>query len=149
MTATTASRRSVEVPLGCAEAFEAFTAEIGDWYVVGPFTVPDHTAVTTVRIEPHVGGRLLYVTDPDSGAGIVAGRITRWDPPQGLAFVDAAGLDVAVGFESTAGGCEVTVEVRGFDRLAPDTARRARRHSWHRHLPEWFHQHAIGREIGS
>lgn len=138
-------RQSVQVPLDQAEAFEAFTAEIGDWYVINRFSVPDHTTVTTVRIEPRIGGRLLYVTDPDTGDGSAAGRITAWDPPLGFAFVDSSGLDVAVSFEPVADGCEVTVQVRGFDTLAPDAALRARRHSWHEHLPQWFREYAIRR----
>ncbi|CAN5259405.1 hypothetical protein BH20ACT8_BH20ACT8_07370 [soil metagenome] len=149
MTAATVAWACVEVSLDQAEAFEAFTAEIGDWYVINRFTVPDHTTVTTVRIEPHVGGRLMYVDDPDTGDGVVAGRITRWDPPLGLTFVDASGLDVAVIFEPTATGCRVTVDVRGFDKLPPDAARRARRHSWHRHLLEWFHEHTTRRNATS
>lgn len=149
MTAAAAARTRVEVPLDQAEAFEAFTAEIGEWYVIDRFTVPDGATVVTVRIEPHVGGRLVYVEDPATGDGATAGRVTRWDPPVGLAFMDTSGLDVTVEFEPIASGCGVTVEVRGFEALGPGAARRARRHSWHRHLPDWFHDHATRKKATS
>ena len=127
----------VDVPLDQTEAFETFTAEIGDWFVVNQFTVPDHTEVQTVRLEPHVGGRLIYVKTVDGG-GTTAGRVTTWEPPHRFSFVDSRDLEVTVTFTALEHGCRVTVEEVGFDKLEPELARRVRRHSWHRHLPEWF-----------
>lgn len=129
----------VDVPLNAAEAFEAFTTEIGDWFVINEFTVPDHTEVETVRLEPGVGGRLLYVKV--DGDGIAAGRVTTWEPPVRFSFVDGRDLEVTVTFTATADGCRVTVEEVGFDKLDPDLARRVRPHGWHRHLPEGFQHH--------
>lgn len=149
MSASGVARARVEVPLDQARAFEAFTAEIGDWYVIRRFSVPEGIKVVTVRIEPHIGGRLIYVEDADTGDGATAGRITCWNPPLGFAFVDASGLEVAVGFEPLAGGCGVTVEVSGFGRLDPGQARQAREHSWHRYLPIWFHDHATRKKATS
>lgn len=140
MTAPAVASAHVEVPLDQTEAFNTFTAEIGDWFVINEFTVPDHTNIQTVRLEPGVGGRLLYVESGD-GDGVTAARVTSWDPPQQFSFVDGRNLEVTVTFTAIAEGCRVTVEEVGFDKLDPDLARRVRRHSWHRHLPEWFQHH--------
>ena len=134
----------VDVPLEQTEAFEAFTSEIGDWYVIDRFTVPDPTAVRTVRLEAGVGGRLVYVTSA-GGDGETVGRIVTWEPPRRFVFVDGRDLEVTITFDALAGGCRVTVEERGLDNLAPDVARTVRRHSWHRYLPTWFHDHITRR----
>jgi hypothetical protein len=132
------ARASVDVSLDAATAFEVFTAEIGEWYVVDEYTVVDHTKTKSMRIEPWVGGRFMDVHDLETGEGIECGRVIVWDPPRRLVFVDERQLDVEVTFEPIAAGCRVTVEERGLDRLSPDVARHVRTHSWHRHVPEWF-----------
>jgi len=140
MTSTSdVARASVDVTLDAATAFDVFTAEIGEWYVVNEYTVVDHTRTKSMRIEPWVGGRFIDVHDLETGEGIVCGRVIVWDPPRRLVFVDERQLDVEVTFESIDGGCRVTVEERGLDALSPEVARHVRTHSWHRHLPEWFH----------
>jgi hypothetical protein len=136
------ARASVDVTLDAATAFEVFTAEIGQWYVVDEHTVVDHTRTKTMRIEPWVGGRFVDVHDLGSGEGIECGRVIVWDPPHRFVFVDERRLDVEVTFETIDIGCRVTVEERGLDRLTPDVARHVRMHGWHRYLPEWFHAHA-------
>lgn len=140
MTAPGVASASVDVPLDQAEAFNTFTNEIGDWFAINPNSVPDHTEVRTVRLEPGVGGRLLYVKDVEAD-NVVAGRITTWDPPHRLSFVSGHDLEVTVTFTALAQGCRVTIEEAGFDKLEPEVARRVRRHSWHRYLPEWFHDY--------
>jgi hypothetical protein len=130
------ARASVDVSLDAATAFEVFTAEIGEWYVVDEYTVVDHTKTKSMRIEPWVGGRFMDVHDLETGEGIECGRVIVWDPPRRLVFVDERQLDVEATFEPIAAGCRVTVEERGLDRLSPDVARHVRTHSWHRHVPE-------------
>lgn len=140
MSAPAVASAHVDVPLDQADAFDTFTTEIGDWFVINPFTVPDPEAIRTVRIEAGVGGRLLYVKD--SGAeDVTAGTITTWDPPRRFSFIDGRDLEVTVSFTARPGGCRVTVEEVGFEKLAPEVVRRVRPHSWHRHLPEWFQEH--------
>lgn len=138
-TSSDVARASVDVALDPATAFEVFTAEIGEWYVVNEYTVVDHTRTQSMRIEPWVGGRFIDVHDLETGEGIVCGRVIVWDPPRRLVFVDERQLDIEVTFETIDLGCRVTVEERGLDRLSPDVAHQVRTHSWHRHLPGWFH----------
>jgi Activator of Hsp90 ATPase homolog 1-like protein len=132
---------SVDVAVDQDSAFEMFTAEIGEWYVVNQYTVLDHTKTRSLRIEPWVGGRFVDAHDCETGEGIIVGHVTAWDPPRRFVFVDGHGLDVEVTLEATDGGCRVTIEERGFDSLAPDIAPRVREHSWHGHLTEWFEQY--------
>jgi hypothetical protein len=141
MTTPAVASARVDVPLDQADAFDTFTTEIGDWFVINQFTVRDHTEIRTVRIEPGVGGRLVYVKSIETGDGVTAGRVIAWDPPRLFAFVDGRELEVTVTFEPLGVGCRVTVEERGFDKLDPDVARRVQRHSWHQHLPTWFEEH--------
>jgi Activator of Hsp90 ATPase homolog 1-like protein len=136
------ARASVDVLLDAATAFEVFTAEIGEWYVVNEHTVVDHTRTKSMRIEPWVGGRFVDVHDLETGEGIECGRVIVWEPPHRFVFVDERQLDVEVTFDAIAGGCRVTIEERGLDALSPEVATQVRTHSWHRHLPEWFHQYA-------
>jgi hypothetical protein len=132
------ARASVDVAVDQETAFELFTAEIGEWYVVNQYTVEDPTRTKTLRIEPWVGGRFLNVYDLDTGDGLVVGNVIVWEPPRRFVFVDRRRLDVEVTFAPIDAGCRVTIEERGLDALAPDVRRQVRAHSWHRHLPEWF-----------
>ncbi len=145
MTSADAAHVSVEVPLGPTDAFDAFTAHIGEWFVINRFTVPAPERVKTVRIEPRVGGHLVYVEDLSTGAGTAAAEITEWEPPHRFSFVDRRGATVTVTFVAVGGGSRVIVEEAGFDSLPPEVAERRRRHSWHRHLPEWFESYLTTR----
>jgi hypothetical protein len=51
-------------------------------------------------------------------------------------------MEVEVRFAPLNGGCRVTIEQRGFDKLDPDEAIGVREHGWFVHLPEWFSQYA-------
>ncbi|HEX6420626.1 MAG TPA: VOC family protein [Acidimicrobiales bacterium] len=145
--ATGTVRATVEVALPPAEAFRVFTAEIGSWYVVDRHTVVDHERTVDVRLEPHVGGRLLEVHDAATGAGRELARITAWEPPRMLAFSDARRTDTEVRFEPVAGGARtaVTIEQRGLDRLPPGEAEHVRRHGWPL-LAGWFAASVQARE---
>jgi uncharacterized glyoxalase superfamily protein PhnB len=133
-----AVRAAVEVPLPAAEAFRVFTAEIGSWYVVDRHTVVDHRQTVDIRIEPHVGGRFLDVHDAVTGAGVEMGRVTVWDPPRALAFVDDRRTEIEVTFAPVdRGRTLVAIEQRGLDRLTPDEADHVRRFGW-RLLLGWF-----------
>jgi uncharacterized glyoxalase superfamily protein PhnB len=129
---------AVEVDLPAAEAFRVFTAEIGSWYLVDAHTVVDHRRTVDIRIEPHVGGRFLDVHDPATGAGVEMGRVTVWDPPRALAFVDDRRTETDVTFTPIGGGRTlVALRQRGLDRLPPDVAEHVRRFGW-RLLLGWF-----------
>ena len=133
-----AVRAAVEVPLAAAEAFRVFTAEIGSWYVVDRHTVVDHRRTVDIRIEPRVGGRFLDVHDAAKGAGVEMGRVTLWDPPRRLAFVDDRQTETEVTFSAAdEGRTLVAIEQRGLDRLPPAEAEHVRRFGW-RLLLGWF-----------
>lgn len=146
MTDSNVASASIEVSVDQETAFEIFTAEIGEWYVIDEYTVVDHTKSMTTRIEPWVGGRFIDVHDLETGEGIECGRIVIWDPPHRFVFVDARELDVEVTFVPIDAGCRVTIEERGLDKLPPELAGQVRLHSWHRHLPVWFTRHLETRE---
>ncbi len=131
-------RATVEVALPPDEAFRVFTAEIGSWYVVDRYTVVDHERTVDVRIEPHVGGRVMDVHDAGTGEGHEMGRITAWEPPRRFQFTDARATETEVRFDPASGGrTTVTLEQRGLDRLPPDEAAHVRRYGW-RLLLRWF-----------
>lgn len=132
-------RSTVEVALRPDDAFRVFTAEIGSWYLVDRYTVVDHERTVDIRIEPHVGGRIMDVHDAASGEGHEMGRITAWEPPRRFEFTDARATRTEVRFDPVPGGgrTAVTLEQRGLDRLPPGEAEHVRRYGW-RLLLRWF-----------
>lgn len=139
---------SVVVGVGPAAAFEVFTAEIGDWYVVDRFTVVEAERTVGVQFEPHVGGRLLEVYAA-TGTGREMGRLTVWQPGRRLGWTDGRGVEVDVRFEASGeSGTRVTLEQRGLDRLDPAEAAHVRRFGWHL-LLDWFRAHrSVGIQEG-
>ena len=128
---------SAVVPVPQAEAFRMFTECIGDWYRIDAGTVPDPTRTVTLRIEGHVGGRFIDVTDAQTQTGNTIGEIRVWEPPRLFAFVDQRDCPVVVEFEGVDDGTEVTVTVSGIDQLSSQVAETVRRHSWHTVL-RWY-----------
>lgn len=59
-------------------AFEVFTARMGEWW--GPGYTAHPEAYTGVRLEPRVGGAVVFTFDghPDQSWG----RVAVWDPPR-------------------------------------------------------------------
>lgn len=142
-------RATVEVALPLAEAFRVFTAEAGSWYVVDRHTVVDHRRTVDIRFEPRIGGRFVDVYDAATGDGREMGRITVWEPPRRLAFVDARDTETEVAFAALPplDGAErtaVTIEQRGLDRLPDDVADHVRRYGWPL-LAGWFADAVSGR----
>lgn len=123
---------SVEVGVDPATAFEIFTQEIDRWWRPGPINWYDAYRAVGKRIEPGVGGRWLEVYDDAAGDVLEVGRITVWEP--GVRFVllyrDGGhaldGTEVEVRFEGIEGGTRVTLEHRGWDKVAADVATRSR-----------------------
>ena len=123
---------TVEVALDPATAFEIFTEEIGRWWQPGPINWNDSARAVGIRIEPGVGGRWLEVYDEASGDVFECGRITVWEPGVRFVFLyrDAGraidDTEVEVRFEVIDGGTRVTLEHRGWDKVARDLAARKR-----------------------
>jgi len=101
------ARASVDVSVSPARAFEAFTAEIGSWWVPGPINYFDAGRSPTMHVEPRLGGRVLEVY---ADGELVIAEITRWEPGIRLTYrgvVDDSQTDVT--FEPTALGTRVHV----------------------------------------
>ena len=85
--ATQAAVSGAEVVVAAdpARAFEAFTAEIDNWWKTdSPFWM-DKDRRLGLRFEPYVGGRFIEVYD-ENGEGYEIGRITAWEPGERLAY---------------------------------------------------------------
>ncbi|MBL7493944.1 SRPBCC domain-containing protein [Frankia sp. AgB1.9] len=127
---------ALRVPVTAARAFDAFTAQIGQWWQPNglfQFT-PGRTG--TLAFEPGPAGRLIE-TYPD-GSVFVIGHIRSWDPPHRLvvswrhaSFSAEQETELHVRFDEIrdgpAGGVtqtRVTVEHFGWDRIPPEHAAR-------------------------
>jgi uncharacterized protein YndB with AHSA1/START domain len=137
MTAATeplVSGAEVVVAVGPERAFEAFTAEIDNWWKKdSPFWM-DKDRRLGLRFEPRVGGRFIEVYD-DDGEGYEIGRITSWEPGQRLAYTwrqsdwpEDAITDVEITFEPVEAGTRVRMRQTGWERV-PGGAEIARGYS--------------------
>jgi hypothetical protein len=132
MKPTDAVTATVEVAVDPATAFEIFTEEIDRWWKPGPINWYDPYRAVGKRIEPGVGGRWLEVYDDITGDVLEVGRITVWEPGVRLVLLyhdgghELDGTEVEVRFEAVEGGTRVTLEHRGWDRVASDIATRSR-----------------------
>jgi uncharacterized protein YndB with AHSA1/START domain len=82
MTTITDVRREVTVAGSPQRAFDLFTKRMAEWWPAGHHLAT--SPVMAMTVEPHVGGR-LYDTCED-GSESVWGRVTEWNPPNGLTF---------------------------------------------------------------
>ena len=105
-----------------ARVFEAFTAEIGEWWRPNSLFEPTRRAGGRLSIEPGVDGRLLE-THPDGDVDEI-GRIRAWEPPQRLvltwrptSFAPDQETEVHVRFEPVDAVTRVVVEHFGWDRI--------------------------------
>jgi mannose-6-phosphate isomerase-like protein (cupin superfamily) len=151
MSPTDAVTTTVEVAVDPATAFAIFTEEIGQWWQPGPINWNDPRRAIGTRMEPGVGGRWLEVYDEATGEGFECGRILVWEPGARLVFSyqDAGhqidGTEVEVRFEAIDGGTRVTLEHRGWDRVAREIADRKRetkRWGW-ANILGWFAEWAF------
>jgi uncharacterized protein YndB with AHSA1/START domain len=131
-----------------ARAFEAFTAEIGQWWR------PNRLFQTTPRdpgvlaFEPGEGGRL---TETLAGGKVFEiGRIRAWEPPARLVFSYRQAnfpldlhTEVEVRFEGVGEETRVSVEHRGFDQVPADSVARHRfpDEALLMRLAEWWRAH--------
>ena len=106
------------------EAFALFTGEIGLWWRRDSRYWNDRRRARGLRIEPFVGGRFVEVWDEATGEGFEIGRVRAWEPGRRVAYSwrqadwpPGEEMEIEVGFDPTAGGTLVTIEVRGWERL--------------------------------
>jgi uncharacterized protein YndB with AHSA1/START domain len=102
-------------------AFEAFTAEIGQWRPNGLFSFTPYGA-GQLAFEPGKGGRLTETLA--DGRVFEIGRITAWEPPTHLgfswrqaSFTPDQQTEVHVRFEPIGQETRVTVEHLGWDTV--------------------------------
>jgi hypothetical protein len=125
-------RVTVEVAVDPVTAFIIFTQEIGSWWRPGPLNWNDAGRALGMRIEPGPGGRWLETHDRKTGEGVTQGRFTAWELGERLAFIyqdtghQLDGTEVEIRFEPVEGGTRVTLEHRGWERVAPETVTRSR-----------------------
>lgn len=112
--------KSILVPCAPARAFQAFTAEIGQWWPLSTHSVGQGQAQAVV-IEPRVGGR-VFETD-GTGAQADWGRVLEWSPPGRFVMTwhpgraaDTAQV-VELGFAAEGSGTRVTLRHRGWESL--------------------------------
>ncbi len=118
--------KSIIVPCAPARAFQAFTAEIGQWWPLSTHSVAQDKA-RAVTIEPRVGGR-VFETDADGGRSDW-GEVLEWAPPHRLVMTWHPGRAAAngeafeVSFSAEGGGTRVTLVHRGWDSRGTDAAK--------------------------
>ena len=103
-----------------ALAFVVFTEELDLWWRHGP-RHRTHGERSMMRLEAGVGGRLLEYGGIEEQ---VLGHVLVWDPPGRLVLAWRRGLEpgetteVEVRFVAEGAGTRVTIEHRGWDRVA-------------------------------
>jgi uncharacterized protein YndB with AHSA1/START domain len=138
MSAPALVRVTIDVDVDPGTAFTVFTDEIDAWYKRDRHTLYDSSRALAVRFEPGVGGRLVEVYDAETGDGREMGRVTAWEPGRRLVFVDDRETEVEVTFTAAGdGSTRVTLEHRGFEKLADEAAEKHARYGW-RVLVPWY-----------
>ena len=113
---------SLRVGVSPLRAFEAFTADIGNWWVPNPLFRLTPRGDGCLRFEPGESGRLVATFD--DGSAFEVGRISIWRPGERLAltwrqaiFEPGQSTDLDVRFEAVGDETRITVEHRGWDRI--------------------------------
>jgi uncharacterized protein YndB with AHSA1/START domain len=117
-------RLALEVGCPADEAFETWTARIGEWWPA------DHTVTgeseLEVTLEGRVGGRIYERTS--SGTEHDWGEVVEWQPPQRLVYLwhlrrdRADATEVEIKFVPLGPArCRLEIEHRGWERLGTDS----------------------------
>jgi hypothetical protein len=115
--------KEVLVPCTCAAAFDAFTAQIHQWWPMASHSLGGADTVG-VTMEPRVNGR-VFERHAD-GSEHLWGRVTAWEDPNRVAFTWHVGRssEQAQSIEVTFGPAETGTRVRlvhsGWESLAAD-----------------------------
>ena len=135
MTSTIAPvHKQVTVPCSAERAFQAFTAEIGQWWPLETHGVGGDDA-TGVSLEGRVGGLIReHLRD---GSAAVWGTVTAWEPPNRVAFTWHPGRDpehptyVEVRFIEEGGNTRVELEHTAWEQWDDaETARASYDNGW-------------------
>lgn len=118
--------QSVLVACAPARAFQAFTAEIGQWWPLATHSVAQEQA-RNVTIEPGLGGR-VFETDAAGGQSNW-GKVLEWAPPHRFAMswhpgrAAATGQMVELDFTVEGNGTRVTLRHRGWESLGAEAGK--------------------------
>jgi uncharacterized protein YndB with AHSA1/START domain len=118
--------KSIHVPCAPDRAFQAFTAEIGQWWPLSTHSVGWDQA-RGVTIEPRIGGR-VFETDATGGESDW-GQVLEWAPPHRFVMswhpgrAAESGQRVELSFTTDGGGTRVTLLHRGWESLGADAAK--------------------------
>ena len=111
-------------------AFEAFTAEIAQWWKPHPLFALTPRGDGDLRFEADAEGRRL-VSELANGKVHEIGRVSVWAPGERLVLSWRPGsvppdqaTELEVRFEAVGDETRVTVEHRGWDRVPPENAAR-------------------------
>ena len=135
--------KSVLVRCDPARAFQAFTAEIGQWWPLQMFSVSQGKARATI-IEPREGGR-VYETAED-GSTHDWGRVLSWSPPSCFSMgwhprrLPDAHTVVELSFVLEGDGTRVRLVHRGWETLGKNAeqSRRNYERGWDKVLGQAF-----------
>ena len=116
---------SIRVGATPLQAFEAFTAEIGEWWRPNPLFALTPRGDGQLRFEPGEGGRLVATLA--NGKQFEVGRVILWKPGERLVltwrhatFAPGQSTRLDVRFEAVGDRTRVTVEHRGWDAIPKD-----------------------------
>lgn len=118
--------KTIEVPVGAAEAFEHYVRGLPHWFPLTKFFAGT-TPPKDCCVEARLGGRLFERTE--DGDEIVWGRVTAWEPPHRFAYTWQVGTTeekaqlVELTFAETDGGSKVTLRHSGWEKLGEIAAR--------------------------
>jgi len=120
---------SLRIKASALRVFEAFTNDIGQWWVQNPLFMLTPGGDGILRFEAGEGGRL--VTTLADGAEFEVGRITIWRPGERLAltwrhasFAPGQATELDVRFETIGDETRVTIEHSGWDTIPQSHAAR-------------------------
>jgi uncharacterized protein YndB with AHSA1/START domain len=124
------------------QTFELWTARTSTWWPTS-HTVSAQIGVEII-IEPGVGGR-IYERTPE-GDEHDWGQVTRWEPPNRIAYLwhlrqdraDATEVEITFAADER-DGTEVSIEHRGWERLGAPAAERRQQNKrgWNTLLPRF------------
>lgn len=112
--------KSVLVSCTPARAFDAFTAEIAQWWPIKTHSV-NQAKSKGVRIEPAVGGRVCETAE--DGSICDWGRVLTWSPPNSFSMTWHPGRTaethqvLELSFAAEAGATRVRLVHRGWETL--------------------------------
>ncbi|MDQ2810321.1 MAG: SRPBCC domain-containing protein [Actinomycetota bacterium] len=125
-------RREILVDADPATAFEVFTEHVGRWWPLAELSVYGDGDGATVAF---AGGQIIERSA--DGQMAVWGTVTRWEPPDAVAFswhpgqATESASQVEVTFAAAASQTRVTLEHSGWEAFADPAAARAEYdHGW-------------------